>query len=199
MPHLEDHIDTLSELDGLRLETEKLLMQAASFLETTEAKAPRTFWPYVAYAVEHRARALCSRHRVGTQPEPDALAERLIARLNSRAELLALDSTVARSERSTPQDLEDRDLFHVPVFTAARTMQALVSTPRFTFHRLTWFCYYRILRSLHTPDYRDWTVGGARAGDDGISTAFVTGECVRAILMLGRAFQRTAALFERID
>ena len=86
----------------------------------------------------------------------------------------------------------------VPVLRAARVMHALIATPRGNYSRAVVFCYYRILRELYATDAPDWTVGGARAGEGGTASAFVTGECARAVLALARALTRTADLMGHV-
>lgn len=70
----------------------------------------------------------------------------------------------------------------VPILTAARTMHALVRRPRTVFSTATMLCYYRIVRELYLAAFPNWIIGAARAGEGGRVSAFVTGECVRAIL-----------------
>jgi hypothetical protein len=73
----------------------------------------------------------------------------------------------------------------VPTLTAARAMHALVSKPQTVFSTATMLCYYRIVRELYLATFPNWIIGAARAGEGGRVSAFVTGECVRAI----RTFQ----------
>jgi hypothetical protein len=79
----------------------------------------------------------------------------------------------------------------VPVLRAARALQALVSAPDSAFSAATLFFYYRIIREIYSADSPDWSTGGARAGEGGVATAFVTGECVRAILGFARTLEQT--------
>jgi len=86
----------------------------------------------------------------------------------------------------------------VPVLTAARVMQALVSRSATVMSEQTMYCYYRIMRDLNTAAAPDWTFGAARAGKDSGTSAFVTGECVRAILGLDNAIKNTIEFLENI-
>lgn len=95
---------------------------------------------------------------------------------------------------------EYRDPHHIldkriPVLLAARTMQTLASRSDTVLSTETMLCYYRIIRELHTAMKPDWTVGGARAGEGGSLSAFVTGGCVSAILALEHSVNRTVDYF----
>lgn len=80
----------------------------------------------------------------------------------------------------------------VPVLLAARALSTLAVIPRTVFSETSMFCYYRIVRELYYADYPDWTIGGARAGQGGRTSAFITGECIRAIMALEAAVRKTA-------
>lgn len=92
-------------------------------------------------------------------------------------------------------DEEDRE--RVPVLGAARTMQALVGASKYAFSKATLLCYYRIIRELYSADSPDWSSGGAKAGNGGESTAFITGECMRAVSSFARTHYRTSIFFKR--
>ena len=83
----------------------------------------------------------------------------------------------------------------IPVLTAARTMQALVSRAETVFSRATIFCYYRIMREMYEAAPMDWAVGASRAGIGGGTSSFITGECVRAIFSFQKTIERTADFF----
>jgi adenylate kinase family enzyme len=76
-------------------------------------------------------------------------------------------------------------------------MQALVGTSKDAFSKTTLLCYYRIVRELYSADSPDWSSGGARAGNGGESTAFITGECIRAVATFARTHNRTSEFFKR--
>jgi hypothetical protein len=77
------------------------------------------------------------------------------------------------------------------ILIAARVMKALVVAPCSTFTPSLLCCYYLIIRELYTADAPDWAVGGARANQNGTVSAFMTGECVHALLSLIRALENT--------
>lgn len=83
----------------------------------------------------------------------------------------------------------------VPVLVAARAMQALVMRSETVFSRATMVCYYRIVWELYTATGPDWTIGAARANEGGVASAFITGECIRAILAFENAIRRTVEFF----
>jgi len=84
----------------------------------------------------------------------------------------------------------------IPILTAARTMHALVRRPQTVFSTATMLCYYRIVRELYLAVFPNWIIGAARAGEGGRVSAFVTSECVRAILVFQRAIRDTATFFK---
>lgn len=83
----------------------------------------------------------------------------------------------------------------VPVLTAARSLHALVSRPQTVFSTATFLCYYRIIRELYFAAFPNWIIGAARAGEGGRVSAFVTGECVRAILAFRDAIRDSIIFF----
>lgn len=83
----------------------------------------------------------------------------------------------------------------VPVLMAARAMHALVGRADTVFHRATMICYYRIVRELYFAVQPDWIIGAARANAGSDASAFVTGECIRAILAFENSIIRAVAFF----
>lgn len=84
----------------------------------------------------------------------------------------------------------------VPILTAARAMHALVGRPQTVFSTATLLCYYRIVRELYLAEYPNWIIGAARAGEGGRVSAFITGECVRAIKAFQKAIRDTITFFK---
>lgn len=87
---------------------------------------------------------------------------------------------------------EERFDQRVPVLLAAFAMQALVKDSGTALSTASLRCYYRILCELHLALRPEWTLGAARAGDGGSVSAYVTGQCVRAIDGLRKAVDHTA-------
>lgn len=142
----------------------------------------------------------------------DEIEKALLVKVQSHRELSKKESENNRvNDASTSlnkrleEDLKLGELFEqteeasskssFPVLLAARVMQALVTRARTVFHPMTMYCYYRIIRELYGVAHPNWTVGAARAGIGGTTSAFVTNECVRAIFAFERALQRTCTFF----
>jgi nucleoside 2-deoxyribosyltransferase len=89
------------------------------------------------------------------------------------------------SSRTKPLD-------SVPIFRCAMILQALAETPGQAFSDPALYCFYRIVEELNAVAAPDWMSGAARADQKSQATAFVTGECARALLALERALLQTA-------
>ena len=109
---------------------------------------------------------------------------------------LRLEGLVPSSESPIGEDDSKNDR-SIPVLVAARVMQALVTRSNTVFSRASMVCYYRIVRELYTAAPPDWTIGAARAGIGGNTSAFITGECIRAIFGFEDAIKRTAKFFQQ--
>lgn len=107
---------------------------------------------------------------------------------------------VERLERSRPAEIfdsgDESDRLHV--LRAARAMATLVTAPDSAFSESVFIYYYVIIREIFTADVPDWTLGGARGGLQSTPSAFVTGECTRAIMGLRAALTSTAEYIEMI-
>src|SRR5262249_1743842 len=64
--------------------------------------------------------------------------------------------------------------------------------PGFAFDTRAAICYFRVMAELNSAGYPDWMIGSARASGTGAATAFITNECVRAILALRASMTMTA-------
>ena len=84
----------------------------------------------------------------------------------------------------------------VPVLTAARVLNTLMNRSETVFSRASMICYYRIIRELYTAQSPDWIIGAARGGTGGPASAFVTAECIRAILAFEKSIRDTITFFE---
>jgi len=101
-----------------------------------------------------------------------------------------------RIETLFPESTGDEQSDPVPVLTAARVMNALMSRSKTVFSRASMICYYRIVRELYTAGSPDWIIGAARGGAGGRASAFVTGECIRAILAFEKSMGDTIIFLE---
>jgi hypothetical protein len=88
----------------------------------------------------------------------------------------------------TLQDIVDHKL---SALAAARVLRALVACPGAAFSKTALVCYYWIARELYTAEGSDWNTGGVRAAPEGSVSAFVTGECVHALLSFAEAQEKT--------
>ena len=165
---LEDEIESLTELDALRVRSGTLRDEGRKALRNETIK-----WESAGDGVEDAlvVRALCQR---GPDGPPKDLVQKL--------EELQLGDFLS----------DQRD--SVPILRAARGMQALVAAPDSAFSQSSMFFYYWVVRELYSADAPDWAVGGARAGDAGSPTAFITGECIRAVLGFVRTLRNTGTL-----
>ena len=92
------------------------------------------------------------------------------------------------------QDIIDHEL---SALAAARVLRALVACPGAAFSETALVCYYWIAREMYTAEESDWNTGGVRAAvEEGFASAFVTGECVHALLSFAEAQEKTAAFIE---
>lgn len=111
----------------------------------------------------------------------------------SKIDALDLESVLGSGDPDVePEDDYERLDRRIRVLVAANAMQVLTSRDTTALSAQTMYCYYAILQELNLAMRPDWTIGAARAGDEGTISAFVTGECMRAILKLERVHLRTA-------
>jgi len=190
MATLDDSVlDGLRELNSLRDHAKELRERGRKAL----AKIPEDF-TLEKYAKLKKDYDLSSDEWV-SGPHPIDLA--LLVRVLNHRDLgdyeFALPSQFPETLAGTVTTLfsEDGDNDTVPILTAARAMHALVGRPQTVFSTATMLCYYRIVRELYFAAFPNWIVGAARAGEGGRVSAFVTGECVRAILAFRNAIRDT--------
>jgi hypothetical protein len=205
MATLDDSVlDRLSELGELRHRAKELRQQARAAL----AEIPKTLAPGK-HSTRKKTYDLSSGQWV-SGPHPIDLA--LLARVLNHRDLVDFDSRSledlytkltehivnsfqGRRDPETPSSgtvIDDE----VPVLTAARAMHALVRKPESVFSTATMLCYYQIIRELYLAAYPNWIIGAARAGEGGRVSAFVTGECVRAILSFQNTIRETILFCE---
>jgi hypothetical protein len=179
MNHLEDEIEELHDLDELRVRSASWRDQGREALREIGSEDER--WRTSEYPSQNAVvvKALCDR-RAG-MPLPKNL-EKLVD------ELEHLDADKILAKDSTP----------VPVLAAARNMQALAAAPSSAFSESVLLFYYQIVRELYSADAPDWRIGGARPAEGSVATAYVTGECVRAILGFARTLENTSRLIDGV-
>jgi hypothetical protein len=173
--NLEDDIEELEKVDRLRIESASVRDQGRDALreylrvvKVEEARAPSKV-----IVEAPLIKALCDRRK---GPPADRVQE--------------LESLTAEKILYTTYD--------IPVLRAARSMQALAAAPDSAFSEALLVFYYQIVRELYTADAPDWRIGGARAAVGASASAFVTGECVHAILGFARTLENTGSFVEQL-
>ncbi len=182
MRTLEEDIDTLTDLDRLRIRSAELRDEGRGTLrfivETDEEIKKKAALPPSRDIMQDAliVKALSFRGKGGFPPP--ALVQRL--------EEIRLEAVLG-----TGAD-------EVPVLRAARAMQALVAAPDSAFSQSVIFFYYAIIREIYTADAPDWSVGSAKAGRRSTPGAFVTGECARAIMGFADTLNNTGTFINGI-
>lgn len=214
MTDLPQDLEVLRELSESRWRAKELREQAIYALKQIECKDPRP-------PRDSRESPFKDKKRV---QDGGIDFERWVAG-NDDVEIALLvkvqnhrDISVSESENNGPRNASDRlketltnlglaELLQpssetgtrsrFPVLLAARAMQALVTRAETVFEPATMYCYYRIIRELYGVAHPNWTIGAARAGIGGTTSAFVTNECIRAIFAFERALERTYKFLEQ--
>jgi|GEM_PF-2723569 len=85
----------------------------------------------------------------------------------------------------------------IPVMLAAFSLQVLASRSTTALSKESMLFYYRVLFEFYVASRPDWTVGAARSGDGGNASAFVTNECIKAILTFEQGFHLLVQYLDR--
>lgn len=215
MVDLKDALDVLYELNKLRNRAKELREQGRLALKRIDNTATaedgtvtlrpgseglREAWISSGNNVEVALLVKVQNHQDISEDDDDNDQAEASDDLKKRLRDLGLQNLFPRSTDygAKIQDEEKGDL-RVPVLVAARSMQALVSRSESVFSKATMLCYYRIVRELYVAARPDWTIGAARAGIGGTTSAFITGECIRAIFGFEDVMKRTARFFQQTD
>ena len=195
MKTLDDDLNTLLKLSDSRKHAQKLWNDGLQALERISSRdvAGLGNWRMSNDEVESALVALVQNRDV-TKTRGKQVSSFVEGIANLRLEELF----GMRLEASSPPEVsfyDSQEHEKVPVLVAARAMHALVASSKHAFTPATLRCYYRIVRELYSADSPDWSTGGVRAGNGGESTAFMTGESVRAISALARTHRQTATFF----
>lgn len=181
---LEQDISAIEELDKLRVQVERLkaigLEQLRSIVETRKSSIYAKVWAeendepndFIAPALIRRVIPEFKR------PKRDATDLRMIHLFE-----------VSRKDDKSPAS-------RVPIFAAARVLHALLESPETFFSPSSMCCYYRIVRELFAVEGPNLSGGGIRATTGGVASAFMTGECTRALAAIARSLTKTAQLIE---
>ena len=199
---LDDQVHDIEKLDQLRKRARTLQEEAVEALTAKiyvprprgraidaayETAAERDNWALPGDDIE-KAHMLC------------ALSELKPKGAGSRSRLDQSKTYLIENLRAiTYQDLEavpPSALDFVPAFRSARVLHSLAQTPGEVLSNASLVCFYRIVQELNEITAPTWSAGAVRAGDQAIATAFVTGECARALLALEHALLQTAKAAE---
>lgn len=214
MIDLKDALDVLHELHELRTRAKELREQGRTalkqvkVLEVPTVEGPLTeeeqqaldrlrhdHWISSGNNVEVGLLVKVQNHKDLSEDEAENDSAEASPRL--RDALLAVELNKLFPKDIEKDGDEERGDRRLPVLVAARTMQALVGRSKTVFSRATLHCYYRIVRELYLAAPPDWTIGAARAGQNGTTSAFVTGECIRAVFGFENALRRTASFLRQ--
>ena len=189
---LEDHIELLRKLDDARQYSADLRDQGIDvLLESIHKPEEHDITPDFGdwrHETSLVVRALLTRHNqpfTDNEDKEKTRCEFIKAMTEHLKKGLTLDK-IKESELS--------------VLVAASSLRAMAASPGAIFTKEAMYCYYWIIRELYTADRSDWNIGGARAAPEssGRVTAFVTGECVRALLMVATTMENAGKFVSEI-
>jgi adenylate kinase family enzyme len=192
MLSLEEQIDDIEKLHRLRERTHRLFAQAMEALcshtyELRPRKGSTSFDPKVvpgwSSPGDDVEKAVLLRALASSGTKGESTRKALIEDLSA--------ITLEDCEIAVPPDAKS-SYEHVPVFRCALVMQALVEIPGRALSQAALSCFYRVVQELYEAPAPAYAVGAARAGAEAHPSAFITGECVRAILSLYGALTETA-------
>jgi hypothetical protein len=217
MIDLKDALDVLHELHELRTRAKELREQGRTALNQIKVldNAPpagvplteeeqqaldrfrRDHWISSGNNVEVGLLVKVQDHKDLSEEDAENDCAEASPRLRNALLAVDLQNLFPRMDTEIADGDEERGDRRLPVLVAARTMQALVGRSKTVFSKATLHCYYRIVRELYLAAPPDWTMGAARAGQNGTTSAFVTGECIRAVFGFENAIRRTASFLRQ--
>ncbi|CAB3800728.1 hypothetical protein LMG28688_05218 [Paraburkholderia caffeinitolerans] len=172
-PHdLEAHMDDLRQLDKIRKDSADMRNQGHKALTGLKPTDDQRYelWKYA------RVRLQYARDR------DDAMSS--VAEIESYADKVSID------------ELREQV---APVLAASEAMRMCIATGHFATHKATMSAWYWVVREIFTAAEPDWCIGGARGGEGGWVTAYLTCQCVRALCDLAKVLEQTANLVEYLD
>jgi len=170
MKRLEEEVDELEELDDLRVASARMRDWGRHALRKVEK---------------------------GWHPSTSSMERALIVKALCDRQEGPPREQVQKLEGMTAEEIIEQPV-SIPILRAARSMQALAAAPDSAFSESLLAFYYQIVRELYTADSPDWRLGGARANAGGSASAYVTGECVRAILSFVRTLDNTGFFVKEV-
>ncbi|HEY0323558.1 MAG TPA: ATP-binding protein [Pyrinomonadaceae bacterium] len=212
MLDLKDALDALYELNELRDRAKELREQgrlALTDIKDAEANSDshdksksawqelRARWIRSENSVENALLMKVQNHKDLSEDDKENDESEAENSFKDRLEKIDLEDLFPTSAYELQEGDEGRGDHAIPVLVAARAMQALVTRSETVFSKATLLCYYRIVEELYMAAPPDWTIGAARAGTGGNTSAFITGECIRAIFAFEDAMKRTVTFFQQ--
>jgi hypothetical protein len=190
MKTLDEQIDDIEKLDLLRQQARTLRQEAI------EALTAHIYKP-----VSRDTRTVVDDRRGWSPPGDDvekAEVLRALGMLEPKEKGHEENKSTSRAALTADMESirlanEEGALDSVPIFRCAMILQAMAETPGKAFSGVALACFNRIAQELDQAVAPDWMKGAARASELAQATAFVTGECARALLALETVLLHTAA------
>ena len=122
---------------------------------------------------------------------------------NSRKALIAdlckmtyKDLVGVRDTTAPPSPADPKHTDDIPILRTAYMLQALAEIPGQALSGTALACFCQIVQELNEIVDPTWAAGAARADEKSLATAFITGECARALQKLETALRDTATAAE---
>lgn len=192
---LDSGIDRLNALDQLRVRAALLRNAGKDTLRTRAHK-----WHEEDFARSRQADS-SDAERLGSQTLEDATVLRALLchrRPDVGEAKGAIETLVTSLEQLTLENIADIEDDCLPILRAARVLTALAAAPDSALSPTAIYCYYVILRELYSGEAPDWMIGGARGGAGLPSCAYVTNECIHALLSLEKSLLHTAEYIDAV-
>ena len=189
MKTLDDEIADIEKLDEYRRQARKLRQEAIDVL-SAKPYGYRQNWEVPGDDVE-KAQVLRAL-KIGTAKNRENQQQSCTDLIEKLSLIDRGDAAVAAD--APPDARQGSD--NIPVLRCAYVLQAFSETPGHVLSKAALRCFFRVAQELNEIVHPTWVAGAARGDKDSLATAFVTGECARALLALETALLQTAAAAE---
>lgn len=189
---LEDHIEALRGMDEQRKDSGGLRTYGIKVLEEwikTEPRMINTSWDSRGTEAKERgdaedtvsryARVIGTLYRYRRTDRDDKIPS---DGLKQFFDQLIKKMGGLKLAPEPPVFLKQLKSHYLSVLFAAELMQALVATPGRPYSKAALLCYYWIIREIYTADAPGWNIGGTRAAIGGMESAYVTAQCLIAVI-----------------